>query len=1618
MKYPVCAAKVRTSRPRVRRTAIALLGASIAAGASLGGAGAAGAVSLNEPDMAFILEQIRRGEAHAAGGQLAGNGPNQISSPLLPYGVRTVDGSFNNIVPGQEQWGAADRLFPRLGAPFYRTAEQWDPDGPGGAPAQNTAYTQKSGVVADSRPRTISNLIVDQTTANPAAIAARDANPAATQAGDTIQLPNVATDSGLSAPYNAWFTFFGQFFDHGLDLTTKGGSGTVIVPLKDDDPLISGPNGISGDADDLPANRRFMVVTRARNQAGADGLLGTGDDVQEHTNTTTPYVDQNQTYTSHPSHQVFLREYELRGGRPFANGRLLDRAAGGGLAPWSDVKAQAQSMLGIALDDQDVLDAPLVLTDQYGKFIPHPSTGMAQIITQRSPLQLQSGTPANPVDATLAVRTGHAFLDDIAHHAAPFGDHDNNPSTPRQALTPDATAGVTDDGLPGTYDDEMLDAHVITGDGRGNENIGLTAVHHVFHAEHNLRVEELKTLILQPGGQSPADWQFANGAWNGERLFQAARFVTEMEYQHLVFEEFARKVQPQVNVFTGYESDIDPAITAEFAHVVYRFGHSMLNETIDREHQDGTRNDITLIDAFLNPQAFHDSGTATPYTSEEAAGSIVEGMTKQRGNEIDEFVTPALRSNLLGLPLDLATINIARGRDTGVPSLQSARKQFHATSNHPALEPYDSWQDFGFGIRHPESLVNFVAAYGLHPTVLSATTLAAKRTAADLLVNGGTGAPADRIAFLQSTGATWSNLANGSSRTGLDDVDFWIGGLAEKQMPFGGLLGSTFNYVFEAQMEKLQDGDRMYYLSRTAGLNFLTQLENNSFASLIQRTTNATHLPQDVFARQDFQFEIARVGNTGPILDDPQTVEDETTLLIREPDGTTRFTGAEHVLFGGTNDANRIKSSEGDDHFWGDGGNDTIESGSGNDIVDGGDGDDVLTDLFGDDNLKGGAGNDAISAGSGFDLILAGPGKDFVVAGDDPKETFAGTGDDFVIAGDSADFVFGDEGDDWIQGGPQADLLQGDHGDPFQTNRVGNDVLMGEGGNDDLDAEGGDDIMISGVGTERHEGMIGFDWVTYKGHAQRVDADMNFTGLQPPDEDAIRDRFDMVEGLSGWNGSDTLRGTDNGAVELTADHALTNPGLITGLAPLVGSGPFAEGDIILGGDGADIIEGRGGDDIIDGDQWLDAQISVRSATNPAVEIERVDNMRQVSARVFNRTINPSQLQIVRTIRTQAAGAHQDTAVFSEELANYTITQLGGGAVRVSHTGGSGIDGTDTLRRIERLQFADQTVSAAGGNPPVPGNSAPTGTVNISDTTPAENQLLTATRAFNDADGINLASIQFRWEVEGAFGIWVPAGNGAQFTPDDSHVGRRLRAIATYNDNLGTLETVTSAPTAAVTNVNEPATGEPLLSDTTPTLGSPITALTGSIGDADGMVNAAFSYQWQQGSRGGNTNFTDIPGAMADTFTPRPAQIGRRLRVIVRFVDDRGSAETTTSAASARTSAFNALQFFVPNSLLARSAAPQTISATVPEDVNVVEVRMFRAPAAGRRGRRAVGAQLFKTPEGGRYTLRMTSRKLRRLAPGRYEIQVRGGTSRRTLGGINRRVVTVVEASRRHRGGAR
>ncbi|MDM0115696.1 peroxidase family protein [Variovorax sp. J22R133] len=1392
-------------------------------------------VTVNQADLEFILAQIKIAEAHAAGQPLFGPG-GLVPAYNVSFGLRTVDGTYNNLL--HETWGAADQQFPTLMDPVYRPADgtPFDPDGAGPAPAMPTQATylpsnNPNSLVFDSSLRTTSNLIVDQTLGNPAAIltaldragsanpmddlqavtaiyqtfkpasdaeylarvaadnaraaaealgdgdpntpptveeqAALDAAAAAADAhtaalatldaaravrdaavepfgivmeGDNVSLPNISPDVGLSASFNSWFTLFGQFFDHGLDLVNKGGSGTVFVPLQPDDPLY-----VEG------SHTNFMVLTRATVSAGPDGVMNTADDVRP-VNTTTAFVDQNQTYTSHSSHQVFLRQYVLNSdGQPVATGKLIE-GGNGGMATWGEVKAQAKAMLGVELTDFDVGSVPLLRTDQYGNFIPDPTTGFAQVITgigldgipNTADDVTVSGTPDAPVNPTtaLALRTGHAFLADIAHEAVPIG----------KIADGDITIGLGNPGNGDTeYDNELLDAHFIAGDGRVNENIGLTAVHHVFHAEHNRMVDLNKEVILSTAAGGDLDFlnewlvedvdavpaDLSTLVWDGERLFQSAKFTTEMQYQHLVFEEFARKVQPQINPFVvpdGFDVTIDPSIVAEFAHVVYRFGHSMLTESIDRFDPNFNPNDIGLIQGFLNPVAFDNQHAIT---DDVAAGAIIRGMTRQVGNEIDEFVTSALRNNLLGLPLDLATINLARGRDTGVPSLNAARRQFYdATNNAAELRPYDSWVDFAGNLKHEASIINFIAAYGNHDLIKGQATIQGKRDAALTIITGasvgGLEVPADAEDFLNGIGAYGAGNALG----GLDNVDLWIGGLAEKILPFGGMLGSTFNFVFEQQMESLQNGDRFYYLQRLDGLHLFGEMENNSFAEMIMTNTNATHLPSDVFSTPGLALEVDPTRQYNDLDGDGDLEQNDpsgggilTPLVVRNNPATAgpdtnylKYTGDQHVVLGGTEGNDIIIASEGDDTIHGDGGNDNLEGGAGNDIINAGDGDDIVRDLGGDDNIKAGSGNDVVHGGPGLDLIMGGDGQDFIVLGTDAgSEVFAGQGNDFILGSKNAERILGNEGDDWIETG----TFDGAPGDSFDEifaadSIVGHDVFLGDGGFDEFIAEGGDDIMVGSPGRGKLAGMSGWDWVTYKDNTFGVDADLTraivFDENPNPPQNGTLDGYESVEGLSGTRFNDVLTGADTiaeerlpfaqGGTEGFAGNVLDAAAVarINGLQAVMGSlvsatASYSAGDIILGGDGSDLMMGRGGDDVIDGDKWLDVQIGVFAANDPnhtGTPLALHNSMKTLVNAMFAGQINPGQLAIVRTIRTDTTAGDIDTVAYLGPLANYSFGTDADGRLTVTDVSADPIEGTDTLSNVERLQFTDAVLGIVTG----------------------------------------------------------------------------------------------------------------------------------------------------------------------------------------------------------------------------------------------------------------------------------------------------------------------------------
>jgi outer membrane protein OmpA-like peptidoglycan-associated protein/Ca2+-binding RTX toxin-like protein len=1270
---------------------------------------------VNEADLRFILTQIQISEAHAAketdtcvAGTLSvetcvlpattplvlTTDPNavpaltDIASPELPEGLRQIDGRNNALVTkdgagafsvwngidylpetdllpiGKSAMGSADQPFPRMTKPLWREVNSC-PDfrtfctAPGSALGNSSYEDRTQALLSDSQIRIISNLVNDQSANNPAAAIAAGAGASPTEGatGDgSFLIPNIAEPM---APYNGVFALFGQFFDHGLDLVGKQKSNYVVMPLPKDDALYSS----------APGAMNFMLLNRTDLSTSTAGI-----------NSTTPWIDQNQTYGSHPSKNVFMRDYACFtnaasttvvpcavGSAPVSTGELLNSAIAHNIANWTEVKTNARQKLGIELTDYDVTNVPLLVTDEFGRFIKGPN-GFPMVVLKNG--TLVEGNPANPVktadfsqalaaNVDLVQRTGHSFLDDIAHGAAPKYVVENGVWVPKHNIA-------------------VLGSHFITGDGRGNENIGLTAIHTVFHSEHNRLVNDIIRVI---DGSFDADFQaqwhidkLASNRYNGEYLMQAAIFINQMEYQHLVFDEFARRMQPNIPAFGGYDYTTNSEITAEFAHAVYRFGHSQLNPTVDRIDSAGNDQSLKLLDAFLNPAAFNNVG-GVQVDGAEGAGSIIMGMTKQVGNETDEFVTDTLRTNLLGLPLDLAALNIARGRDAGLKGLNGVRREFFnsqtpGVGGNESLKPYSSWMDLSFNIQHPASIVNLIAAYGLDPSIVNAITVNAKRDAAFKLWTGNSGLTgADKIAFdtnrndfLFSTGAWASNL-DGSSNTGLEQIDLWVGGLAEAKPAAavaGGLLGSTFDYIFSEQMRVLQDGDRFYYLGRVGG-NLLLQLESNSLSKMMMRNTTAKNLPALTFDAPSAGFDMTKaVSNFAEILVDPL--------------GTWIFNGIKHVTFGGTIGNDRMQSGSGNDTLFGLGGNDWMSGGGGNDRINGGTGNDVMLDSSGNNIFDGGDGDDYMQGGNnGLDVFLCGTGNDMVVGAVGGIEAQCGAGNDFVLGGTNADAISGDDGDDFIMGSAGSDNITGDSAgiiNGIQFFFDGRDAIFGGSGDDRIAGGGYMDIIHDRVGANRLDGEFGYDWHTYyeSGVKTGVYADLGL--LVPPVGNIFAGALDthrQVEGLSGGAGNDQLFGDARidllvppaaaipaGAVAASDEMLETDVELVRNLRKvllsaggLVGNATSArgiganQGNMILGGPGNDEITGFGGNDIIHGDAFMEVAYSVPFVGCAAGNKGRLDpnnanrvlatDLTWIALAVREGRLNISDVQIVRLI---------------------------------------------------------------------------------------------------------------------------------------------------------------------------------------------------------------------------------------------------------------------------------------------------------------------------------------------------------------------------------------------------
>ena len=180
------------------------------------------------------------------------------------------------------------------------------------------------------------------------------------------------------------------------------------------------------------------------------------------------------------------------------------------------------------------------------------------------------------------------------------------------------------------------------------------------------------------------------------------------------------------------------------------------------------------------------------------------------------------------------------------------------------------------------------------------------------------------------------------------------------------------------------------------------------------------------------------------------------------------------------------------------------------------------------------------------------------------------------------------------------------------------------------------------------------------------------------------------------------------------------------------------------------------------------------------------------------------------------------------------------------------------------------------------NDTPTGTATISGTA-TQNQTLTASNTLADTDG--LGTISYQWFSDDKV---ISNATQTTYTLTQSDVGKKITVKASYTDNAGTAESIISATTAAVTNINDAPTGSVKIDGQTKQ--NQVLAISNTLVDTDGL--GTITYQWQ-------SNNKDIANATQVTYKLTQADVGNVITVNANYTDAQGTKESVTSSATAK-----------------------------------------------------------------------------------------------------------------------
>lgn len=234
---------------------------------------------------------------------------------------------------------------------------------------------------------------------------------------------------------------------------------------------------------------------------------------------------------------------------------------------------------------------------------------------------------------------------------------------------------------------------------------------------------------------------------SGDKLFARARALVTAEIQHITYNEFLPVLLGR-NHISRY-AGYKRGTDARIMNVFSTAAFRLGHSMLSPN--------LLRLDAEGQPIAagnlpLRNAFFAPDQIRSYGIDSLLRGMARQRCEAVDSFVVDDVRNFLFGAPghggFDLVSLNIQRGRDHGLPSYNNARR---ALGLRAAKEFSDISSD---------------------PDV------------------------AQRLQLVY---------------TSVEDVDIWVGGMAEDRYR-DGMLGQLFRILVKTQFEALRDGDPRWYL--------------------------------------------------------------------------------------------------------------------------------------------------------------------------------------------------------------------------------------------------------------------------------------------------------------------------------------------------------------------------------------------------------------------------------------------------------------------------------------------------------------------------------------------------------------------------------------------------------------------------------------------------------------------------------------------------------------------------------------------------------------------------------------------------------------------------------------